>query len=98
MSLDTKKGDAMRVKGQVVGHRTDRWEGRRGMREQSILTVLDMDKDYRFENTFDYVLGEEETAKLPAMDAVVDLAVTRIESGFGGRLRFRGKLLAPAGK
>jgi hypothetical protein len=80
----------------VVGLRIDKWDGKRGKQEQPVLTVLDLDKEHRFENTFDYVLGEGEREKPPAADALVDLAVTRIEPAFGGRLRFKGKLLTPA--
>jgi len=87
----------MRVKVMVVGSRVDKWDGKRGAREQVLLTVMDIDKEHRLDNMFDYVVTEEERAKPPAVDTIVELAVTHIEQGFGGRLRCKGKLL-PAAK
>ena len=86
----------MRVKAMVIGSRVDKWEGKRGVREQPLLMVMDMDREHRLDNMFDYVLAEDEQAKPPTVDALVELAVTHIEQGFGGRLRCKGKLLTPA--
>ena len=79
----------MRVKTMVVGTRVDKWNGKRGVRAQVVLTVMDMDRDNRLDNMFDYVLTDEELAKPPAVDTV-------IEPAFGGRLRFKGKVLPVA--
>ena len=83
----------MRVKAMVIGTRVDKWMGKQGMKEQPLLMVMDMDREHRLDNMFDYALAEDELTKPPAVDALVELAVTHIESGFGGRLRCKGKLL-----
>ena len=74
MSQSWKEISDMRVKTMVVGTRVDKWNGKRGVRAQVVLTVMDMDRDNRLDNMFDYVLTDEELAKPPAVDTVIEPA------------------------
>lgn len=82
-----------KMKVQVIG--VEHFNGKRGV--GYTLVCFDQDVENRLTNTFDYQVsdldkdrhGDPETFK----NQVVDIAITGIESGFGGRMRMRGQIL-----
>lgn len=85
----------MRANAQVINERVDSYTGKRGKVTQRVLSLLDVDPDYAFLNTFDYTLNEEEAGKHSGKLAGkrIELAVTNFEPAFGGRLRARGSIV-----
>lgn len=85
----------MKTTVQVINDRTDSYTGKKGKVTQRVLSLLDVDPDYAFLNTFDYVLSEEEaqkhTGKLQGKR--VELGIMNMEPSFGGRLRARGAIV-----
>jgi hypothetical protein len=88
----------MIVKVQVVSERQDSYMGKRGKVEQTILACLDLTPEGAMVNTFDYILTEEERARLQGTLQGKKLHLVLIDIGpvFGGRLRFRGSILESA--
>ena len=79
---------------EVVGERVQAIPGRAGLSFERLLTLADADPHCPLQQTADYALGPEE-ATLPKelwRGRVVLLAITGIASGYGGRLRFEGRL------
>lgn len=85
----------MKVKVSVLGERVEQFQGKRGPVKQNILCLMDMDNENRLLNTFDYVMNDEEVEKLSGKikDKVIDVGITGLDAGFGGRLRAKGKLI-----
>ena len=79
---------------EVVGERVQAIPGRAGLSFERLLTLADADPYCPLQQTADYALRPEE-ATLPKelwRGRVVLLAITGIASGYGGRLRFEGRL------
>ncbi len=89
----------MKAKAQVISERADSYVGKRGKVSQKILSLLDLDNENPFINTFDYVLSEDESEKLSGalQGKHIELAITNFEPAFGGRLRARGRVLQVIG-
>jgi hypothetical protein len=63
------------------------------------LTCLDSDTGAnRMKNTFDYAMSrmdvEKHTDEEALVNQTVELAVTELSAGFGGRMRFQGHILS----
>lgn len=87
----------MKVKAQVVSERVDVYQGKRGQVQQRIVSLLEVEKDFRFLNTFDYVMTEDEAKKFGGtlQDKVVGVGIVSMEPAFGGRMRAKGGLIMP---
>jgi len=88
----------MRVKCMVIAASHDK--SKKDGRMYETLTCLDSDTgDCRMKNTFDYGLSQRDVEKFPDTEALVnqtiELAVTEVRPGFGGREKFSGHILTP---
>jgi hypothetical protein len=85
----------MRSTLQVISERLDSYTGKRGKVIQKVLSLLDLDPEKPFLNTFDYTLSEEEdkTHSGKIQGKKIELAITNMEPAFGGRLRARGAIM-----
>lgn len=87
----------MKVKALVIAEEMRSFKTRKGEEiRQVLLTVLDKSDlaEHRFRNTFDVALDTPvEEYKNSVVDKVVELALTDLSQIFGGRARFRGRLL-----
>ena len=87
----------MKVKALVIAEEMRSFKTRKGEEiRQVLLTVLDKSElaEHRFRNTFDVALDTPvEEYKNSVVDKIVELALTDLSQIFGGRARFRGRLL-----
>ena len=87
----------MKVKALVIAEEMRSFKTRKGEEiRQVLLTVLDKSDlaEHRFRNTFDVALDTPvEEYKNSVVDKVVELALTDLSQIFGGRARFRGRLI-----
>lgn len=88
----------MQLKGEVIAVSQDSYQGKRGMVQQQILTLLDRGPSPRMKSTVDLLLTDEQKTKLPAHDGELvgmelELAITEIGQAFGGRSRIKGEIL-----
>ena len=88
----------MRIKILVVDESTETWPAKNGKPagEAKQLVCLDMEPHAgeRMSNTFDYRLAEHEVQFFGSMrDRVVEIAITELTPGFGGRMKARGHLV-----
>lgn len=91
----------MKITVRADGVRIESWDNTakgKGKGSVHLLSCSDVDRDNRLINSFDYRLTEDEAAKPPAVDAVIDLGIISLESGFGGRVRMTGKILPTSRK
>lgn len=89
----------MKLKALVLDERLDEYTGKRGLVRQTVLVMLDMEPEGRLDNTFDYLPSEEEKERLGSnlRDKQVEVVVTSLFPGFGGRLRAKGRILSAPG-
>jgi hypothetical protein len=85
----------MRANLQVISERLDSFTGKRGKVTNKVLSLLDLDPEKPFLNTFDYTMSEEEAEKHSGkvQGKRIELAITNMEAAFGGRLRARGAIM-----
>ena len=87
----------MKVKALVIAEEIHSFKTRKGEEiKQVLLTALDKSEltEHRFKNTFDVALDMPvEEYKNSVMDKVVEFALTDLSQIFGGRARFRGRLI-----
>ena len=84
----------MKTKVQVVG--VDKYNGKNGVGHT--LCCFDQDMDTRVNNTFDYnvseldkdTFGDPENLK----NQIIEVGLTELSAGFGGRIRTRGRILS----
>ena len=92
----------MKVKALVIAEEKRSFTTRKGVEiQQILLTALDKSElaEDRFKNTFDVTLDSPvEEYKNSVVDKVVELALTDLSQIFGGRARFRGRLIDKMGK
>lgn len=85
----------MKVKVQVIG--VEHFNGKKGV--GYTLVCFDQDVENRLTNTFDYQVSDLDKDRHGDPDnlknQVIELALTNIEAGFGGRMRMRGQILTP---
>jgi len=89
----------MKLHVQVISERDSSYQGKRGRVEQVLVACLDLCPVSPMLNTFDYVLTDDERERLRGtlQGKKLELAVEEAKPDFGGRLRFRGRILeAPA--
>ncbi len=80
---------------EVIGHRVQATPGHGALSFARLLVLADADPFCPLRHTVDYVLSPDETA-LPAgqwLGRVVLLGVTSLDTGYGGRLRFEGRIM-----
>jgi hypothetical protein len=79
---------------EIVGHRVQATPERGAMSFERVLVLADADPFWPLRHTVDYALSPDEAA-LPAgqwLGRVVLLGVTNLATGYGGRLRFEGRI------
>jgi hypothetical protein len=84
----------MKIKIQVIG--VDKYNGKHGVGHT--LCCFDQDTDTRLNNSFDYMVSEldRDTFGDPEQlkNQVIEVGLTELVSGFGNRIRTRGKILS----
>ena len=87
----------MKVKALVIAEEIHSFKTRKGEEiKQVLLTALDKSElpEHRFRNTFDVALDTPvEEYKNSVVDKVVEFALTDLSQIFGGRARYRGRLI-----
>jgi hypothetical protein len=68
--------------------------GKRGPKTVPLWVCLDRCPDGGLRNTFDYEVSPEEQEKFggKAAGKIIELVISEIRPGFGGRVRMKGKL------
>lgn len=94
----------MKMKAEILEYSSKSGQGHNGPYEMRSLTLLDRSEGPRLKNTVDFMLTVEQAAKLPTHEpaklqgTTVEVGITEISQGFGGRMRLRGDLLMVNGK
>jgi len=89
----------MQMKAEIVELALDSYQGKRGLVQTHVLTVLDRSAGVRLKNTVDFMLTDEQSTKLPTQDNTklqgmpVELGINDIRAGFGGRMRVTGTVI-----
>ena len=87
----------MKVKALVIAEEIHSFKTRKGEEiRQVLLTALDKSElaEHRFRNTFDVALDTPvEEYKNSVVDKLVEFALTDLSQIFGGRARYRGRLI-----
>lgn len=89
----------MILKGEIIEIYEDSYQGKRGQVKTHVLTVLDRTDGPRMKNTIDFRLSEEQASKFPVHEngklqgKPIELGITDIQPGFGGRMRSSGTIL-----
>jgi hypothetical protein len=89
----------MKIYVQVISERDSSYQSKRGGKvEQVLIACLDLCPVSPMLNTFDYVLSDDERERLRGTlrGKKLELAVEDAKPDFGGRLRFRGRILDKA--
>jgi len=90
----------MILKGEIIECTSESFQGKRGLVTTHVLTILDRTDGARLKNTVDFQLNEEQAQKFPVHEngklagKPIELGVTDIQPGFGGRMRLRGHVLS----
>jgi hypothetical protein len=84
----------MTVQCEVLEELTESFIGKRGPKTVPLWVCLDHCRDGALRNTFDYEVNADEQEKFTGkvVGSFVELIVTEIRVGFGGRARFKGQL------
>lgn len=94
----------MKMKAEIIELGKESYQGKRGQVTLPILTLLDRSEGPRLKNTVDFVLSEEQAAKLPTHETVklqgqtCEVGITEFTAGFAGRMRCKGEMLSLNGK
>lgn len=85
----------MKANVQVINERAESFTGKRGKVNQKVLSLLDLDPEVAFLNTFDYVLNEDEAEKYSGKLAGkrLELGIQNFAAAFGGRYKAQGRIL-----
>jgi len=89
----------MLMKAEIVELGVESYQGKRGQVTTPVLTLLDRSEGPRCKNTLDFMLTEEQSAKLPTHDSAklagkpIEVGITDIRNGFGGRMRIAGVIV-----
>jgi hypothetical protein len=88
----------MRLEAEIISCSEDNYQGKRGLVNQQVLTLLDRGEQPRMKNTIDFVLTREQAERFPVHDGHLSgkpivVAVTEIGAAFGGRNRVRGEVV-----
>ena len=76
---------------EIIADRIQPTAGRDGLVFERVLTLLDADPYYPLKHTVDYAMArDEETRKVQGF---VIIGIQEIEGGYGGRPRFRGRIM-----
>ena len=84
----------MTVPCEVLEELTESFIGKRGPKTVALWVCLDRSASGALRNTFDYEVSDDEHEKFAgkATGKVVELSISEIRVGFGGRVRFKGYL------
>jgi hypothetical protein len=84
----------MNVQCEVLEELSESFIGKRGPRTVPLWVCLDRGPGKTLRNTFDYEVNADEQEKFGgnAAGKIVELAITDIRVGFGGRARLKGQL------
>lgn len=94
----------MKMQAEIIDLGKESYQGKRGLVSIPVLTLLDRTNGPRLKNTVDFLLSEEQSAKLPEHDPKklvglpVEVGITELSAGFAGRMRVRGEILGWNGK
>lgn len=85
----------MKATVQIINERAESFTGKRGRVDQKVLSLLDLEPEVAFLNTFDYVLSQEEAEKHSGKLAGkrVELGIQGFAATFGGRFKAQGRIL-----
>jgi len=92
------------MKAEVIDLGKESYQGKRGLVNLPVLTLLDRTQGTRLKNTVDMILTEEQSAKLPTHDPAklagtpVEVGINEISAGFAGRMRVKGEVISWNGK
>ena len=87
----------MKVKVEVLIQEDAGYSGKQRRVEQDRLVVLDVDREHRFLQTFDFMLNGVDYEKYHGTKLagkVIEISISAIAIGFGGRIRSSGSLLS----
>jgi hypothetical protein len=84
----------MTVSCEVLEELTESFIGKRGPKTISLWVCLDRCPGRPLRNTFDYEVSDDEQEKFAgkATGKLIEIAISEIRPGFGGRVRFKGQL------
>jgi len=84
----------MTVPCEVLEELSESFIGKRGPKTIPLWVCLDRSSDGALRNTFDYEVNEDEQEKFAgkATGKIIEIAISEIRVGFGGRVRFKGQL------
>lgn len=94
----------MKMQAEIISLATESYQGKKGQVNLPILTLLDRSEGPRLKNTVDFVLTEQQAAKLPTHDSSklasmpCVVGITELSAGFAGRMRVKGEVLSLNGK
>lgn len=99
----TRKKHNMHMKAEIIELGKESYQGKRGVVNLPVLTLLDRTAGTRLKNTVDMILTEEQSAKLPSHDSKlqgmpIEVGINEISAGFAGRMRVKGEVLSLNGK
>lgn len=79
---------------EVLEELSESFIGKRGPRTIPLWVCLDRCADGALRNTFDYEVNADEQEKFAGKAArkTIEISISEIRVGFGGRVRFKGKL------
>lgn len=84
----------MTVLCEVLEELSESFIGKRGPRTIPLWVCLDRSADGALRNTFDYEVNDDEQEKFAgkAKGKLLEVSISEIRVGFGGRVRFKGQL------
>ena len=79
---------------EVLEELSETFIGKRGPKTIPLWVCLDRSPDGALRNTFDYEVNPDEQEKFAgkANRKIIEISISEIRVGFGGRVRFKGKL------
>jgi len=79
---------------EVLEELSESFIGKRGPKTIPLWVCLDRSAGGALRNTFDYEVNEDEQEKFAgkATGKIIEIAISEIRVGFGGRVRFKGQL------
>jgi hypothetical protein len=88
------KGRVMIVPCEVLEELTENFIGKRGPKSIALWVCLDRSPTGALRNTFDHEVNDDEQEKFggKATGKIIEILITEIRMGFGGRARFKGTL------
>jgi hypothetical protein len=84
----------MTVSCEVLEELSESFIGKRGPKTIPLWVCLDRSPGGALRNTFDYEVNDNEKEKFAGKAAgkIIEIAISEIRVGFGGRVRFKGQL------